>query len=72
MSFLKLRDDSIAKGMACLIEQVKAGQLEIDVLMLPFYPYQMLGILFLAFTQRALLEVLSDLPFPDLLCIILW
>jgi len=41
--------------MARLMKQVKAGQLEIDVLKLPLYPYQMLGTLFLAFTQRALL-----------------
>ena len=41
--------------MAPLMEQVKAGELEIDVLKLPLYPYQMLGTLFLAFTRRALL-----------------
>jgi len=41
--------------MTRLMEQVKAGQLEIDVLKLPLYPYQMLGTLFLAFTRRALL-----------------
>ena len=41
--------------MARLMEQVKAGRLEVDVLKLPLYPYQMLGTLFLAFTQRALL-----------------
>jgi SNF2 family DNA or RNA helicase len=41
--------------MARLMEQVKAGELEIDVLNLPLYPYQMLGTLFLTFTRRALL-----------------
>jgi SNF2 family DNA or RNA helicase len=41
--------------MAQLMEQVKAGDLEIDVLNLPLYPYQMLGTLFLTFTRRALL-----------------
>ena len=51
MSFLKLRHDFIGKGMARLM-QVKAGQLEIDVLKLPLYPHQILGTLFLAFTQR--------------------
>jgi len=40
--------------MARLMEQVKAGELEIDALNLPLYPYQMLGTLFLAFTRRAL------------------
>ena len=46
MGFPKLGDDSIIKGMARLMEQVKAGQLEINALKLSFYPYQMLGILF--------------------------
>ncbi|MGA9350753.1 MAG: SNF2-related protein [Anaerolineae bacterium] len=41
--------------MGRLMEQVKAGELEIDVLKLPLYPYQMLGTLFLTFTRRALL-----------------
>ncbi|MFQ6014862.1 MAG: DEAD/DEAH box helicase [Anaerolineae bacterium] len=41
--------------LAGLMERVKAGELEIDLLKYPLYPYQMLGTLFLAFTQRALL-----------------
>jgi hypothetical protein len=67
MGFPKLRDDFIVKDMACLMEQVKAGQLEIDVLKLPLYSNQMLHTLLLTFTQRALLEVFSDLPFLDFL-----
>ena len=38
-----------------LLAQVKAGALGVDVLKLPLYPYQMLGVLFLALTERALL-----------------
>jgi len=72
MSFLKLRDDSIVKGMACPMKPAKAGQLEIDILKPSLYPCQMLDTLFLAFTPWALLEGFSYLPFPDLLCIILW
>ena len=62
MSFLKLRHDFIGKGMARLM-QVKAGQLEIDVLKLPLYPHQILGTLFLAFTQRLYLRCFLICPF---------
>jgi len=37
MGFPNLRDSFIVKDMARLMEQAKAGQLEIDVLKLPLY-----------------------------------
>ena len=55
------------KGMTRLMEQAKADHLEIDVPKLPLYSNQMLDTLLLTFTQRALPEVFSDLPFPDFL-----
>ena len=64
MGFPKLGDDSIVKGTARLMEQVKASQLEIDVLKLPLYPNQMLSTPFPAFTQWALLEGFLICPFP--------
>lgn len=38
-----------------LLERVESGQARLDLLKLPLYPYQAVGALFLAFTQRALL-----------------
>jgi hypothetical protein len=38
-----------------LLAQVEAGQARLDLLKLPLYPYQAVGTLFLAFTERALL-----------------
>lgn len=38
-----------------LISAVEAGQARLDLLNLPLYPYQAVGTLFLAFTERALL-----------------
>ena len=38
-----------------LISAVEAGQARLDLLKLPLYPYQAVGTLFLAFTERALL-----------------
>jgi SNF2 family DNA or RNA helicase len=38
-----------------LITRLEAGEAHLDVLNLPLYPYQMVGALFLAFTERALL-----------------
>lgn len=38
-----------------LLARVEAGQARLDVLKLPLYPYQAVGTLFLAFTERALL-----------------
>ena len=63
IGFLKLGDDFIVKGMACLMEQVKAGQLEIDVMKLPLYPHQTLSTLFLAFTQRLCWRCFLICPF---------
>jgi SNF2 family DNA or RNA helicase len=38
-----------------LMSKVEAGQARLDLLKLPLYPYQAVGTLFLAFTERALL-----------------
>jgi superfamily II DNA or RNA helicase len=38
-----------------LLARVEAGQARLDLLKLPLYPYQAVGTLFLAFTERALL-----------------
>lgn len=38
-----------------LLSKVEAGQARLDLLKLPLYPYQAVGTLFLAFTERALL-----------------
>lgn len=38
-----------------LMAKVEAGQARLDLLKLPLYPYQAVGTLFLAFTERALL-----------------
>ena len=38
-----------------LLAKVEAGQARLDLLKLPLYPYQAVGTLFLAFTERALL-----------------
>ncbi|HUP27534.1 MAG TPA: SNF2-related protein, partial [Chloroflexia bacterium] len=38
-----------------LLARVEAGQARLDLLKLPLYPYQAIGTLFLAFTERALL-----------------
>lgn len=38
-----------------LMSRVEAGQARLDLLKLPLYPYQAVGTLFLAFTERALL-----------------
>jgi SNF2 family DNA or RNA helicase len=38
-----------------LLGRVEAGQAQLDLLKLPLYPYQAVGTLFLAFTERALL-----------------
>lgn len=38
-----------------LVSAVEAGQARLDLLNLPLYPYQAVGTLFLAFTERALL-----------------
>ena len=38
-----------------LITRIEAGEAPLDLLKLPLYPYQMVGVLFLAFTENALL-----------------
>jgi SNF2 family DNA or RNA helicase len=38
-----------------LIARVEAGHAPLDLLKLPLYPYQVVGVLFLSFTERALL-----------------
>lgn len=38
-----------------LLDRVEAGEARLDLLKLPLYPYQAVGTLFLAFTERALL-----------------
>ncbi|MFL5735502.1 MAG: SNF2-related protein [Chloroflexia bacterium] len=38
-----------------LLARIEASQTNLDLLKLPLYPYQMIGTLFLAFTERALL-----------------
>ncbi len=38
-----------------LLDRIEAGQARLDLLKLPLYPYQAVGTLFLAFTERALL-----------------
>jgi SNF2 family DNA or RNA helicase len=38
-----------------LLARLESGQTNLDLLKLPLYPYQMIGTLFLAFTERALL-----------------
>ena len=38
-----------------LLVRLESGQADLDLLKLPLYPYQVVGTLFLAFTERALL-----------------
>src|SRR5438093_1508067 len=38
-----------------LLARLESGQTDLDLLKLPLYPYQVVGTLFLAFTERALL-----------------
>src|SRR5213078_255609 len=38
-----------------LLARVEAGHTPLDLLKLPLYPYQAVGVLFLSFTERALL-----------------
>jgi SNF2 family DNA or RNA helicase len=44
-----------AAAREALLAAVQAGERRLDLLRVPLYPFQLLGVLFLAFTERALL-----------------